>query len=111
MYVEDAAEGLLRAVELYDDIEILNLGCGQGCSIRELAEIVRQEAGWPGSFVYDTQRPDGAPCKIIDVNKMKQVLGGWMPPTGLRPGIRRTIAWLLEHYEESQAVAADRTLP
>src|SRR3989454_4366865 len=54
MYVEDAAEGLLRAVELYDDIEILNLGCGQGCSIRELAEIVRQEAGWPGSFVYDT---------------------------------------------------------
>jgi GDP-L-fucose synthase len=106
MYVEDAAAGILRATELYNDLEILNLGCGHGCSIRELAEIVRTEAGWAGSFVYDPQRPDGAPCKILDVKKMKQVLQGWTPPTGLRAGIRRTLAWLLQHDEESHAVAA-----
>src|SRR6266849_4863885 len=64
--------------------------------------IVREEAGWTGKFVYDPKRPDGAPCKILDVSKMKQVLGGWTPTTALRAGIRRTIGWLVEHEEEFQ---------
>ena len=102
LYVEDASEGIVRATDRYDDIEILNLGSGQGCSIHELAEIVREEAGWTGKFVYDPKRPDGAPCKILDVSKMKQVLGGWTPTTALRAGIRRTIGWLVEHEEEFQ---------
>jgi GDP-L-fucose synthase len=99
MYVEDAAEGIALATEFYNDIEILNLGCGRGCTIRELAEMVREAADWRGRFVFNTDRPDGAPRKIIDTRKMADTLGGWSPRTDLRAGIARTIEWYVKHRE------------
>jgi GDP-L-fucose synthase len=108
MYVEDAAEGIVRATERYASIEILNLGSGQGCSIRTLAEMIAEVAGWRGEFVYDASRPDGAPVKILDVAKTRAALDGWRPRTGLRDGIARTIRWYLAHRDAlrgSRAVA------
>lgn len=99
MYVEDAAEGILVATEKYGEIDILNLGCQQGYTIKELAEIIKQEVGWEGKFVFDTRRPDGAPRKIIDATRMKNKLG-WTPSTGLREGIRKTISWYMEHLNQ-----------
>jgi len=111
MYVEDAAEGIALAAERYNDIEIMNLGGGKGCSIQELAEMIRELADWPGRFVFDATRPDGAPVKILDVKKMTATLGGWLPSTGLREGIAKTIKGYLQHREampgsESPAPAA-----
>jgi len=106
MYVEDAAEGIVRAAERYDSIEILNLGSGKGCSIRELAELVREAADWRGEFVYDTARPDGAPVKILDVTRMRVALEGWQPRTDLRQGIARTIGWYLAHADGVRAPQA-----
>jgi len=99
MYVEDAAEGIALATEQYDDIEIMNLGAGKGCSIRELAEMIAEAADWQGNLVFDTTRPDGAPVKILDAQKMTKELGGWSPPTRLRDGIARTVAWYTKHRE------------
>jgi GDP-L-fucose synthase len=100
MYVEDAAEGIVLATEHFEDIEILNIGSGKGCSIRELAEIVREAVGWKGEFVYNATRPDGAPAKTLDVRKMCIVLGDWRPSTSLREGIAKTVAWCLAHSNE-----------
>jgi GDP-L-fucose synthase len=94
LYAPDAAEGIVRATETYDGAGILNLGRGEGCSVRELAETIRELAGWDGEFFYDTLRPDGAPRKIFDVSRM-EALVGWKPPTTLREGIRRTIEWFV----------------
>lgn len=110
MYVQDAAEGIAQATECYNDIEILNLGSGQGCSIRELAEMIRDLAGCHGRFSFDTTKPDGAPIKILDTLKMTAELGGWKPGTKLRDGISKTIEWYLLHRDtivptESQAPA------
>jgi len=102
LYVEDAAAGIVRAARQYDEIEILNLGSGQGCSVRELAETIRELLGWSGEFFYDTARPDGAPCKVFDVSKMKAKLG-WTPPTELRDGIRKTIDWFVSTQHASAA--------
>ena len=106
MYVKDAAEGILAATEKYDEIGILNLGCQQGYTIKELAEIIKQEVGWAGKFVFDTQRPDGAPRKIIDATRMKNRLD-WAPSTGLREGIRKTISWYMEHLNQYLEKAID----
>jgi GDP-L-fucose synthase len=103
LYVEDAAEGIVRATEQYGEMDILNLGSGQGCSVRELAETIRELLDWSGEFSYDTKRPDGAPCKVFDVSKMKATLG-WTPPTGLRDGIRKTIDWFVSTQHASAAV-------
>ncbi|MDA2912725.1 NAD-dependent epimerase/dehydratase family protein [Acidobacteriia bacterium AH_259_A11_L15] len=99
MYVEDAAEGVVLSTERYKEIEVLNLGSGQGCSIRELAEMIKSSVGWNGNFVYDTSRPDGAPRKILDVERMKHRLG-WFPRVSLDEGIRRTVTWYFEHRDE-----------
>ncbi len=94
-YVEDAAEGIIRAMKQYDDLQILNLGSGQGYTISEIAEMVREAVGWNGEFVYDTTRPDGAPKKVMDTNRMKQFLG-WQPETPIREGIKKAVAWYIE---------------
>lgn len=99
MYVEDAAEGILVAMEKYDEIDILNLGCQQGYTIKELAEIIKQEVGWEGKFVFNTEKPDGAPKKILDVARMQQKLG-WFPPTDLKDGIKKTVQWYRQHLDE-----------
>lgn len=106
MYVEDAAEGIVVATERYECIEILNLGSGKGCSVRELAEMVREAADWHGEFVYDTSRPDGAPLKILDTTRMLPALDGWHPRTKLRAGIARTVHWYLAQPDELHAPQA-----
>lgn len=98
MYVEDAAEGILRATQSYDDVEPLNIAVGHGLTIAELAELVRDIVEYEGRIVYDDSRPDGALLKTGDVTKMKAVLG-WEPRTQLREGIRRTLDWFAGHYE------------
>jgi len=96
MYVEDAGAGIVAAAEKHDDMNILNLGSGQGCSIRELAEMVKACAGWDGEFVYDTSRPDGAPKKILRVKEMESKLE-WFPKVSLSEGIQRTVDWYTAH--------------
>ncbi|HEY6926082.1 MAG TPA: NAD-dependent epimerase/dehydratase family protein [Steroidobacteraceae bacterium] len=104
LYVEDAAEGILRAAERYDEIEILNLGRGEGYSIRELAETIRELLAWPGEFVYDAVRPDGAPAKVFDIAKMTARLT-WKPPTSLQEGLRRTIDWFAQNHGSPAAAS------
>src|SRR4030042_4457884 len=93
-YVEDAAGGITIAMEKYDDIQILNIGEGKGYTIREIAELIKEAVGWQGQFVFDASRPDGAPRKIMDVSRMKDILD-WVPKTPIKEGIGRTVEWYI----------------
>ncbi len=95
-YVEDTAEGIVIALEKYDDIGIINIGEGRGYAIKETAEMIKEAVGWEGEFVYDPSRPDGAPRKVLDVGKMKRLLD-WEPKTPISEGIRKTVAWYVEN--------------
>lgn len=97
-YVEDAAEGIVLAMEKCNDIEIMNLGEGKGYTIKEIAEFIKETTGWDGEFAFDPSKPDGAPKKILDVSKMKSVLN-WQPKTGIREGIRKTVEWYGKNRE------------
>ena len=92
LYVEDCAEAIVRAAEVYDDVSPLNIGCGQGTSIRELVDIVNELSGFEGQVIWNTDKPDGQMVKVLDVTKMKQALR-WSPPTSIRYGLRKTIDW------------------
>jgi GDP-L-fucose synthase len=92
LYVEDAAEAIVRAGAVCTDGRPLNLGTGVGTSIRELVRLVCEVAGFRGRVVWDPEKPDGAPRKVLDVTRMRALLG-WTPPTGLREGLERTVAW------------------
>lgn len=95
-YVEDAAHGIILAMEKYNEINIMNIGQGKGCTIREIAEMIKREVEWEGQFVFDPNRPDGAPKKILDVSKMKSILN-WEPNTPISYGIKLTVQWYTEN--------------
>jgi len=94
LYVKDGAEALVRALEIEPMIEPINIGDGEGISILELAKLIKEIVGYKGKIVLDKSKPDGAPCKIMDVEKMKEVFN-WVPSTGLKEGIKKTVEWYL----------------
>lgn len=103
MYVEECARAILRAAEVYEDPEPLNIGTGEGTTIRELAEAVREVSRYPGRIVWDTSMPDGAMYKVLDVSRMRAILG-LESTVSLREGLHRTVAWY-----EAQVPAATVT--
>jgi GDP-L-fucose synthase len=96
LYVEDCAEAVVRATQVYDKPDPLNMGTGTGTSIRELSEVIPEVVGYTGQVVWDASKPDGAMRKVLDVTKMKAELG-WEPRISLRDGLRKTIDWFVEN--------------
>jgi len=98
LFVNDGAEGILRASEVYDSIEPLNIASGVGISVSDLAVLIKKVIGYEGEIVYDTSKGDGALKKIFGISKMKKELD-WVPSTSIEDGIRETIDWLDKNYE------------
>ena len=92
LYVEDCVEGFVLAAERYDGAEPANLGASREISIRELAEVVADVAGYEGEIVWDTSRPGGQPRRSVDGSRAQELFG-FEARTGLRDGIERTVAW------------------
>jgi GDP-L-fucose synthase len=68
-----------------DSSPLINVGCGEDLTIRELAELVREVVGFTGKLTFDPSKPDGTMRKLLDVSKLKQI--GWQATTPLRDGI------------------------
>jgi GDP-L-fucose synthase len=75
----------------YNSPEHLNIGTGEDLTIKELAELVAELAGFNGEIAWDSSKPDGTPRKVLDVSKAKSL--GWAPKISLRDGIASTISW------------------
>jgi GDP-L-fucose synthase len=91
LHVDDLASACLLLLEKYDSPEIINVGCGEDISIRELAELICDVVGFDGELAWDTTKPDGTPRKLLDVTKIRAL--GWKPVITLRDGIVRTYDW------------------
>jgi len=100
LYVEDCADAILRAAEVYDETVPLNIGSGRGTSIRELVACIQELTGFRGGIRWNTSKPDGQMRKVLDVTRMSNVLK-WAPPTELQSGLRRTIEWYEANKEEA----------
>ena len=105
LYVDDAAEGIVQALERYESPEPVNLGSNQEVSIRDLAEMIADATGFEGSFTWDTSKPDGQPRRAIDASRANRQLG-WRPRTSLYDGIAKSVNWYAEQMS-LQGHAAD----
>ena len=92
LYSEDCARGIVRAADVYDGPEPINLGSGSEISMRELAELIARLVGFAGEIVWDTARPNGQPRRCLDVSRAAQLLQ-WRAEIPFEEGLRRTIAW------------------
>ncbi len=102
LYVADAAEGIVRAAELYNDADPVNLGSGHEVSIRELVDMVAEATGYHGQIVWNASKPNGQPRRLLDTSRAAERFGfrAQMP---LADGLKRTAEWWLQHSTESVA--------
>jgi GDP-L-fucose synthase len=92
IYVEDACDAIVLAAAQYDRSELINISSGVPVTIRELVETTAELSGFQGRVRWDTTKTDGQMVKGYDVTRMREWLG-YAPPTTLREGLRKTIAW------------------
>src|SRR6058998_318855 len=95
LHVDDLASACLLLLEIYDSPEIINVGCGEDISIRELAELICDVVGFDGELSWDKTKPDGTPRKLLDLSKLRRL--GWTPTIPLRDGIAQTYEWFLKN--------------
>jgi GDP-L-fucose synthase len=99
LYVDDAADGIVRAAELYDDGEPVNLGAGHEIPVRDLVGLIVSQTGFRGEVRWDPSKPDGQPRRSLDTTRARERFGfeAQMP---LASGIRRTIDWFERNRQE-----------
>jgi GDP-L-fucose synthase len=85
LYVDDLADACVHLMERDYDGPLVNIGCGQDVTIRELAETVMGVVGCKATIAFDTSKPDGTPRKLLDVSRLTAL--GWRARTPLREGI------------------------
>jgi len=102
LFVDDMAEALVYALENKLPEHLYNVGSGKDITIKELAETIQRVTGHQGEIIWDSEKPDGTPRKLMDVSKMKKV--GWEYTTELEEGIKKTYVWFLENIENIKEV-------
>jgi GDP-L-fucose synthase len=91
-YVEDAAEAIYLATNLYNKSEPVNIGAGREISVKELAGLIARLTGFTGKIFWDKSKPDGQPRRLLDTNKASQEFG-FKARTELTTGLIKTIDW------------------
>jgi GDP-L-fucose synthase len=92
LYVEDCAEGILRAARDYNESAPVNLGSGQEVLIRDLVQMIARLTRFEGEIRWRKDKPDGQPRRQLDVTRAFERFG-FRATTPLEEGLRRTIDW------------------
>lgn len=87
MFVEDMADACVFLMNNYEENEIVNIGTGNGITIKELSELVAKVVGYKGKIEWDTSKPNGMPKKLLDVSKLESL--GWSYKTELEDGLMK----------------------
>ena len=107
LHVDDMAAASVHVMELDDAtyqantrpmLSHINVGTGQDCTIRELAETIARVTGFNGRLVFDASKPDGTPRKLLDVSRLNAL--GWKASIGLEYGLEQTYDWFLGQQSE-----------
>ncbi len=98
LYVEDAADAIIKATEMYNEAIPLNVGTGNETPISELANVIKEISRYPGKITWNTKGPDGALRKVSDISRIKNKLN-WEPKYDLKAGLTKTIKWFEDNYK------------
>jgi len=99
LYVDDAAGAIVMLLK--SDLRgLVNIGTGTGTSIKDLATMIAHRVGFDGHIEWDTDKPDGAMHKVLDVTRVRRELG-WIHRYCLGDGIAKTVKWYMSHKEEA----------
>lgn len=107
LHVDDMAAASVHVMELEAEkywlhatpmCSHINVGTGRECMIRDLAEIIAKVTGFHGNLVWDTEKPDGTPRKLLDVSRLQSL--GWRSSIELEDGLHSTYRWFVENQNQ-----------
>jgi GDP-L-fucose synthase len=105
LHVDDMARASVFVMEMDDsvyaantrpDLSHINVGTGEDCTIRQLAEALARVIGYEGRLEFDATKPDGTPRKLMDVSRLTAM--GWRPEIALEDGLEQTYRWFLQNH-------------
>jgi GDP-L-fucose synthase len=88
LYVDDLADACVYLMEVYEDIEHVNIGTGKDISILSLAQLIKTMIDYKGEIVFNKSKPDGTPKKLLDISKIEKL--GWKAKVSLEEGLKLT---------------------
>lgn len=102
LYVDDAADAIVRAAGRDLGAEPVNLGADREVTIKETVETIARLVGFRGELRWDPSKPDGQPRRGVDGTRARELLG-WEPTMRFEDGLRATIDWYLANRVEAEA--------
>jgi GDP-L-fucose synthase len=102
LHVQDLAKAVLFSLENTLPDNLYNVGTGEDISIFDLANLIQNIVGHQGEIIWDSEKPDGTPRKLLDVSKMKSL--GWTAQIQLEEGVQSTYEWYLENVGDLKRV-------
>lgn len=106
LHVDDMAAASIHVMNLDTEtyeantqttLSHINVGTGVDCTIRELVETVAKVVGFEGDISFDTTKPDGAPRKLMNVDRLRSL--GWEASIMLEAGLKKTYDWFLANQD------------
>ncbi len=91
LYIMDRIDGAFKELFGSGAPPLINIGCGEDMTIRELADMIREIVGYQGSVQWDSSKPDGTPRKLLDTSLLTRL--GWQPKIHLREGVADVYEW------------------
>jgi GDP-L-fucose synthase len=99
LHVDDLANACMYLMQHYDELQFVNVGCGNEVTIAEVAALIKKLCAYQGEIIWDNSKPDGTPRKLMDSSKIFSL--GWRPEIGLEEGLRRVI----DEYQQLSAAS------
>lgn len=110
LYVDDMASACIHVMnapfaqyqQMTATLSHLNVGTGEEVTIQELAQLICDVVGYPGKLIFDAEKPDGTPRKVLDISRLHQL--GWQHQISLKKGLAQTYSWYLNHQGQLRTV-------
>ena len=102
LYVDDAAEAIIRAAERIEQPAPINIGGGEEIAINDLVRLIVETCEYDGKVVWDNTKPDGQPRRAIAIEKASNLLD-WSPVQGFEEGLKKTVDWYRTKNNEAHS--------
>ncbi len=103
LHVDDMAAACIHVMNLEqshfsgDNPSFLNIGVGKDMTIKKIAELIAELVGFDGRIIYNNDKPDGTPRKLLDTSRIKNL--GWKPKLSLRQGLKNSYESYLRGFD------------
>ena len=96
LHVDDLADACFFLLQNYNEQGLVNIGCGEDISIKDLAELIMKLVNYEGEIQFDITKPDGTFRKKLDVTKLKRL--GWSSKISLIEGVNKSISEVFNNF-------------